>query len=78
MLKFASEFLRSLNFQILAWIYFIFGMIIDICPKFYSALSPPDDFEVKVTNLEIISLSFISEFLKSCIFSASFQIILFI
>ena len=36
----------------------MFDMIIDIGPKFYSALSPPYDLEVKVTNLEILSLSF--------------------
>ena len=34
---------------------FIFGMIIDIGPKYYSALSPPYDLEVKVPDLEILS-----------------------
>ena len=33
--SFALKFLRSLNFYILVWIYFLFGMIIDIDPKFY-------------------------------------------
>ena len=37
----------------LAWIYFIFGMIIDIGPKFYSALSLPYDLGVKVMDFEI-------------------------
>ena len=32
-------------------VYFIFGMIIDICLKFYLALSPPYDLEVKVTEI---------------------------
>ena len=50
----------------------VFGMIIDIGPKFYSALSPPYDLEVKVTDLVILSLSFTSKFLRSCIFLASF------
>ena len=38
--NFASKLLRFLNFKILAWIYFIFDMIIDIGAKFYLALSP--------------------------------------
>ena len=50
----------------------MFGMIIDIGPKFYSALSPPFDLEVNVTDLEILSERFSSKFLRSCIFSASF------
>ena len=33
--------------------YFIFGLIIDIDPKLYSALSPLYDQQVKVTDLEI-------------------------
>ena len=33
----------------------MFGMIIDIGPKFYSVLSPPCDVEVKVMDLEILS-----------------------
>ena len=32
----------------------MFGMIIDIGPKFYSAVSPTYDLEVKVTDLEIL------------------------
>ena len=57
MLSFASKFLRSLNFEILAMDLrcFIFGMIIDFGPKYYSALSPPYDLEVKVPDLEILS-----------------------
>ena len=43
-------------------------MIIDIAPKFYSALSLPYNLQVKVTDLEVICyLSFI--------YSATFQII---
>ena len=38
--KLLGQFLRSLNFYILAWSYFIFGMGIDIDPKFYSAPFP--------------------------------------
>ena len=34
--------------------YIVFGMVIDIGPKFYSELSPPDEIEVKVTDLEIL------------------------
>ena len=46
-------------------------MVIDIDPKFYSALSPPYDVAVKVTDLEISSLSFTSKFLRSCILEIS-------
>ena len=53
--SFASKFLRSLNFYILAWSYFIFCMIIDIDAKFlFGAIpTPAYDLEFKVTDLEI-------------------------
>ena len=53
-------------------------MIIDIDPKFYLALFLPYDLQVKVMDLEILCLSFTSKFLRSFIYSAPFQIILFI
>ena len=49
-----QSFVRSFNFFILAWNYFIFGMIIDIGPKFYSALSLPYDLEVKKFSFQIM------------------------
>ena len=39
-----------------------------IGPKFYSALSPLYDLEVKVTDLEIVCYSFTSNFLKDLVF----------
>ena len=53
-LSYAAKFVKSLNFSILAWIYFIFCMIIEIGPEYYSALFPPYDLEIKVTDLEIL------------------------
>ena len=53
-------------------------MIINIAPNFYSALSLPYDLQVKVTDLEIVCESFTSKFLRSFIYSATSQIILFI
>ena len=45
-------------------IYLIFGMIIDIGSKFYSALSPSFDLEIKVTDFELKSQNFTSKFLR--------------
>ena len=39
--SFVLKFLRPHYFQTLWWIWFIFGMMIDTGPKFYSVLSPP-------------------------------------
>ena len=39
-------------------------MIIGIGPKFYSALSPPYDLEVKVTDLKKFMLKFYLKVLK--------------
>ena len=53
-------------------------MIIDIGPKFYPAISLPYNLQVKVTDLEILCKNFIAKFLRSFIYSATFQIILVI
>ena len=53
-------------------------MIIDIAPKFYSAISLPYNLQVKVTDLEILCCSFTAKFLRSFIYSAACQIILVI
>ena len=48
MLKFCIKVFKI----ILSWIYFLFGMIIDITPKFYSKLSLTYNLQVKVMDLK--------------------------
>ena len=55
MLQFCVKVFKILYFLNSCMIYFIFGIVIDIGPIFYSALSLPYDLEVKVTYLEISS-----------------------
>ena len=54
--KFILKFFKSSYIQTLQWILFIFGMMIDTGPKFYSAMPPAHAHgpKVKVKNLEII------------------------
>ena len=55
------KFLRPHIFQTTQWIWFIFGMMIDIGPEFYSAIAPTTpiyDLKVKVTDLELLCLKF--------------------
>ena len=53
--KFILKFLRAHIFQTIWRIVFIFGMIIDTGPKFYSAIPSANAHgrKVKVKNLEI-------------------------
>ena len=53
--SFTLKFLGPHYFQTLRWIWFIFGMMIDTGPKFYSVPSTPmHDLKVKVTDLELL------------------------
>ena len=51
-----QSFLRAHIFQTIRWILFIFDMMIDTGPKFYSAIPPAHshDIRIKVKNLEIL------------------------
>ena len=55
MVKLCVKFLGPHCFQTLWWIWFMFGMMIDTGPKFYTVPSPPPihDLKVKVTDLEL-------------------------
>ena len=55
MLKFCLKVFKISFFFNPCMLYFIFAMIIDNGPNFYSALFSPYDLEVKVTDLKILS-----------------------
>ena len=53
---FSLKFLGPHYFQTLWWIWFMFGVMIDTGPKFYTVPSPPPihDFKVKVTDFQLL------------------------
>ena len=61
--KFYVKFLGPHYFQTLWWIWFMFGMMMDTGPKFYTVPSttPIHDLKVKVTDLELLCYLVISK-----------------